>query len=343
MKHAFSKLVILSLGLSPLSAIAEFKNASYSYFTIGSERTTYSESLSSFAGSSFESDFSGSGVTQRSGGYTSIGEDSSFGFIIATQSTLLSDGDNESWDANWDSDNNGSNDGSLTVMTDTVNLNQANLDLLGVYHFKNGLFLSAGMHYQKISFSRYDFKSTDDTPDFSDFTLDNSSAFQNILQEITDNGSYTYSNGTEVTTAEQAAEQSRFNPEAQTPVVSEDITAFNLVAGIGYDSFFLMKGEGFRYKFNLNLGTPAYLHLINTNLEGADRSLSESFPGGVDLNANGAIGYQFNEKISVLASLSLAYVDRDSISITNNIGQKISLPNNTFTSITPELAVYWAF
>mgnify|MGYP000087673466 FL=1 len=343
MQHAFSRLLIASLGLSPLSANADFKNASYSYFSIGSERTTYSESLPSFAGSSFESDFTGSGITQRSGGYTSIGEDSPFGFIIATQSTLLSDGDNESWDANWDSDNNGTKDGAITVMTDTVNLNQANLDLLGVFHFRNGLFVSAGMHYQKISFSRYDFNSTDDTPSFSDFTLANSTAFQNILQEIADNGSYTYSNGTQVTTAEDAADQSRFNPEAQTPVVSEDITAFNLVAGIGYDSFFLMKGEGLRYKFNINLGTPAYLHLINTNLEGADRSLSESFPGGVDLNANGAIGYQLNEKLGVLASLSYSYVDRDSISITNNVGQKISLPNNTFTSLTPEIAFFWAF
>ncbi|MEY8247650.1 MAG: hypothetical protein RPR98_01725 [Bermanella sp.] len=337
--------IIFSLLLSSAGAHAEFTNKSYSYFALGSSLTSYSESLSGFAGSSFKSDFSSTGLTQRSGGYTALSEDGHFGFFIATQSTLLANEDSEKWNANWDDDGDGSKDGKRTVQIDQVSMNQGGLDLLAVYHLKNGYFVTVGMRYQKLVFSRFDFQSVtdnDNTADYAAFTLANSATYANIVQLINDNGS-TVINGTTVTTAAEAAELIKFSPEALTPVVSEDLTTFSVVGGFGYDSFFIDNTPGLRYKFDVSMGTPFYVSVLNTNLEGSDRSIAETFSGGIDINGNVSVGYQFNEKISVMASLSYVYSDRDTISTTTAIGQKVSLPNNTFEAIIPEIAFFWAF
>jgi hypothetical protein len=325
-------------------SLAEFKNTSYSYFTLGLEHVSYSESLPVFSGASFESKFTTSGLSQRSGGYTALAEDSPFGFIIATQSTLLAKDGNETWAANWDTDGNGSNDGAKTVQTDQASLNQANLDLLGVYHLKNGIYFTSGLHYQKISFTRFNFESTLNTPDFSDFTIDNSNTYITSINEINNgSGSVTFSDGTVVTNDSDLRDALKFNPEAQTPVVAEELTSFNIVAGIGYDSFFIDRKPGMRYKFSFNLGTPLYLHVLNTNVGGSDRTLSETLSGGFDSSFSGAIGYQFSEKISVMLSLYVTHAERESISVTNSVGQKVSLPDNTLTSTIPELAFIWGF
>ncbi len=339
------RVITCCLLLSSAGAQAEFKNASYSYFALGSSQISYSESLSGFAGSSFKSDFSSTGLTQRSGGYTALSEAGRFGFFIATQSTLLANEDTEKWNANWDNDGDGTKDGKRTVQTDQVSMNQGSLDLLAVYHLKNGYFVTTGVHYQKLVFSRFDFQSVtnnNNTADYATFTLANSSTYANIVQAIADNGSYII-NGTTVTTAAEAAELIKFSPEALTPVVAEDLTTFSVVGGFGYDSFFMDRKPGLRYKFDITIGTPLYVSVLNTNLAGADRSITETFSGGVDINGNVSIGYQVDEKVSVMASLNYIYSERDTISTTTAIGQKVSLPNNTFKAITPELAFFWAF
>jgi len=334
------RAITFCLFLNSAGAQAEFKNASYSYFALGSEQTKYSESLDQFAGTSFKSDFSSSGLSQASGGYTSLAEDSPFGFFIATQSTLLAKENEEEWNVT----NPFST--STTVQTDQMSINQAGLDIIAAYHFKNGYFATMGLHYQKITFSRFNFESTPDTLAFGEFALDNSTRFQTQLATLNDwlaagaveaDAPYKTSDGI-ITTEQGLRDAVRFTPELEIPVVFENITTFSGIVGIGYDSFFIDRTEGMRYKFNVSIGTPMYLHVLNTKGGGGDRSLSESFPGGVDVNANVAAGYQFDEKISVMASLSYNYADRNDLP-----GATASLPNNTFEAITPELAFFWAF
>jgi len=340
MLNSYAKILTLLMACGPLVAFAEFKNASYSYFALGSEQTKYSESLDQFAGTSFKSDFSSSGLSQASGGYTSLAEDSPFGFFIATQSTLLAKENEEEWNVT----NPFST--STTVQTDQMSINQAGLDIIAAYHFKNGYFATMGLHYQKITFSRFNFESTSDTAAFSEFAIDNSQKYQANLAFLNDwlagdmdpDLALKDSSGNAVTTIERLRELKAFVPELEVPVVFENITTFSGIVGIGYDSFFIDRTEGMRYKFNVSIGTPMYLHVLNTKGGGGDRSLSESFPGGVDVNANFAAGYQFDEKISVMASLSYNYADRNDLP-----GATASLPNNTFEAITPELAFFWAF
>lgn len=327
---------ILTLLLTALSH-GQFKNTSYSYFAIGSDKISYSESLPSFAGSSFKSELETHALAQKSGGYTAIAEDSAFGFFIASQSTLIAAEGDEDWNATWDGGS------AKTVQTDQASINQANLDLLATYHLKNGFFITAGMHYQKISFTRFDFSSTNNTTEFSDYTLDNSTTYQTLKDEIENGDGTATVGGVDYTTDEDLRNALRFSPEELTPVVAEDLTAFNIVGGIGYDSFFIDRTPGMRYKFHFNMGTPLYLNVLNTNVGGTDRSLSEVLSGGIDLSANAAMGYQFSEKVSVMASLSMTHTERKSISVTNSVGQKISLPDNEFTAITPEIAFFWAF
>ncbi len=324
----------------PMAAMAEFKNASYSYFALGSEQTSYSESLDEFTGTSFKSDFTSSGLSQSSGGYTSIGEDSPLGFFIATQSTLLAKETEEEWNVTKPFSE------STTVQTDQMSISQAGLDLLAAYHFKNGYFAIVGMHYQKITFSRFDFESTSDTAEFGEFALDNSDRFQAQLATFNDwlaagaveaDAPFQTSAGI-ISTVQELRDAVRFTPELLTPVVFENITTFSGVVGIGYDSFFMDKTEGMRYKFNIAVGTPLYLHVLNTKGGGGDRSLSESLPGGLDINANFAVGYQINEKVSIMAAVNYNYADRNDLP-----GATASLPNNTFEAITPELAFFWAF
>ncbi len=332
--------ILLGLLVNALAVQAEFKNKSYSYFAIGSEQTKYSESLDEFAGTTFKSDFSSSGLSQSSGGYTAMSEDGVLGFFIATSSTLLADEAQEEWNVTHPFDT------STTVQTDHMSINQAGLDLIAVYHLKNGFFVTTGMHYQKITFSRFNFESTDDTLEFGEFALNNSDRFQAQLAALNDwvtagsieaDAPYKTSDGI-ITTEQGLRDAVRFTPELEIPVVFENITTFSGVVGVGYDSFFIDRTEGMRYKFNIAIGTPIYLHVLNTKGDGGDRSLSESLPGGIDVNANVAMGYQINDKISVMASLSYNYADRNDLP-----GATASLPNNTFEAITPELAFFWAF
>jgi hypothetical protein len=327
--------ILLGLMASTIAAQAEFKNKSYSYFAIGSEQTKYSESLNEFVGTTFKSDFSSSGLSQSSGGYTAMSEDGVLGFFIATSSTLLADEAIEEWNVT-----NPFNK-PTTVQTDHMSINQAGLDLIAAYHFKNGFFVTAGMHYQKITFSRFNFESTGDTATFSTYAVENSDDFKTLTAWIADNTAnqgLIDSAGNQITTIERLQTLKAFAPELETPVVFENITTFSGIAGVGYDSFFMDRTQGMRYKFNLAIGTPMYLHVLNTKGGGRDRSLSESLPGGIDVNANAAIGYQFNDKISVMASLSYNYADRNKLP-----GVSASLPDNTFEAITPELAFFWAF
>ncbi len=142
MLKRYTKILTLLMACGPLAAFAEFKNASYSYFALGSERTKYSE--------------------------------------IATQSTLLAKENEEEWNVT----NPFST--STTVQTDQMSINQAGLDIIAAYHFKNGYFATMGLHYQKITFSRFNFESTADTLAFGEFALDNSDRFQTQLTALND-------------------------------------------------------------------------------------------------------------------------------------------------------------
>lgn len=324
--------VLLLLSIYMGSAQADFVNTSYSFFSSGNERLKYSETLAQFAGTSFKSDFHNTGIIQRSGGYTAIDEKGASGFFITTQSTLISEDNIEEWNAT----------GFGTVQTNSMDINHASLDLLAVYHFKNGYFLLAGMHYQKIAFSRFDFNNTGNTTAFSDYTLDNSASFA-AFQALIDSGeTLTAADGSTISTEEELREALRFDPDKLARVLFEDITSFGVVAGIGYDSFFINREPGLRYKFELGLGTPIFTHVLNTNVEGSDKVIRDEFSGGLDIHFNAAMGYQFDQKLSVMFGVFYINSSRDGISSSNG-AQTISLPDNKFEAYTPELAFYWAF
>lgn len=308
-----------------------FENTSFSFFASGNERLYYSESLSNFTATSFKSGFNNTGIIQRSGGYTAISEDSSSGFFITTQSTLIAEDNIEEWNAA----------GFDVVQTNSMGINHASLDLIAVHHFKNGHFVMAGMHYQKIAFSRFDFNNTATTSAFSDFALDNSASYQAFKEQIDNGETLTAADGSTITTDAELRDALRFDPEQLARVLFEDITSFSGMAGVGYDSFFINRQRGMRYKYQLLLGTPIYTHVLNTNVEGSDKVIRKEFSGGLDILLSASLGYQLNQKLSIMFGVHYLKSERDSIS--KGTVQKITLPNNEFEGITPEFGFYWAF
>ena len=344
--------LLLTLGVLGSSAHAEFENNSYSYLGLGTETLTYSETTDDFGGQTFESKFRGSNLVQKSGGYTGVGE--RYGFFISTSSTLLANENKEKWKF----------EGVGVVQEDNMTLKRTAIDLLGVFHFQNGHFLTAGTHYNSVSFSRFDFDGTDLTEDLNDSLIANpdvqaqvqaeldlrlnavnaarasggSDCIRGTLDDSSCLGSFDGSNN-QVVTLDEFWEIKKLKPEDTQGVVFEDMTSWSLIAGWGYDSFFVDQSLGMRYSMAARVGTAMYESILNTN---NDRSLTRSFGGDWDVHLLAGVGYQFRKEIGVIATLELNGVFRQEIRENDN-GQQIILPENTLWALSPQISAHWAF
>lgn len=334
------------------SALGEFKNNSYSYLGLGSETLTYSETDDNFGGQTFESKFTGTNLVQKSGGYTGIGD--KYGLLISTSSTLLTNEANEEWDFQ----------GIGVVQEDSMTLKRTGIDLLGTYHLQNGHFFTSGVHYKDVSFSRFEFLSTEQTEDLNDALFTNPSVqsqlqmdLNNRLTEI--NNLRASSNPTacirdssrenacigsinnqtneqEVTLAEYW-EIRKFNPEETQGVVFEDMTSWSGVVGWGYDSYFIDQSLGMRYKFAARLGLSLYENVLNTE---NNKSLTRTFGGDWDSHLLAGIGYQFQKEIGLVFTLELNGSRRSKLQVNN---EDVFLPKNTLWALSPQLAGFWSF
>ena len=204
------------------------------------ETLRYSETTDDFGGLSFTSTFNGTNVVQKSGGYTAIGP--WYGFFISTSSTLLANENTEEWDF----------EGIGIAQEDTMTLKRTGIDLLGVNHLANGHYFTGGVRYNSVSFSRFDFDSTDKTAELNN-TLFTTPSVQTQLQNELDQrltavnaartgadddpcirddgdggciGTINGSNQQEVTLAE-FWELKKLEPEATQGVVFEDMTSWS--------------------------------------------------------------------------------------------------------------------
>lgn len=333
-------------------AHAEFSNNSHSYLGMGVETLTYSETTKNFGGQTFESKFKGQNLVQKSGGYTAVGE--RYGFFISTSSTLLANENKEEWDFK----------GTGVVQKDNMTLKRTAIDLLGAYHFKNGHFLIAGTHYNSVSFSRFDFNGTELTETLNNKLFNTTSVQASLNAELNTRltavnaaratggtdcirssgadsaciGSFDGNNNQVVTTAE-FWQLKKLKPEDTQGVVFEDMTSWSLLAGWGYDSFFVDQSLGMRYSLATRVGSAVYEKVVNTN---NDRSLTRSFGGDWDIHFLAGIGYQFQKEIGVMATLELNGVFRKEIR-KNESGQDVILPENTLWAMSPQISAQWAF
>ena len=148
------KLTALTLYLITTPALAQSLNdVSSAYFGIGIESVNYSEKLT-IGGQTVKTDSWTSNLIQRSGSYIAIDEKK--GFYINTSSSILANDTNEDW--------NYGNVGA--IQQNQLTAEHQALDLLGTYRFTPNQGLMLGTRYQKLSFSRYDFKTTSNTPDW---------------------------------------------------------------------------------------------------------------------------------------------------------------------------------
>ena len=334
----------------PSLSQAEFANNSYSYLGMGSETLTYSETTNNFGGQKFESEFKGSNIVQKSGGYTAVGD--KYGFFISTSSTLLANEAKEEWDFQ----------GIGVVQEDQMALKRTAIDLLGAFHFQNGHFLNAGLHYNSVSFSRYDFEGTDYVEELNDALFANPDVRASIQAELdarleavnaaratgdhgcihgSDDGcigSFDNDNN-QVVTLEEFWELKQYRPSDTQGVVFEDMTSWSLLAGWGYDSFFVDQSLGMRYSLAARVGTAIYESVLNTN---NDRSLTRSFGGDWDVHLLAGIGYQFRKEIGVVATLELNGIFREEIRENQN-GVTVILPENSLWALSPQITASWAF
>lgn len=313
-------------------AQAEFSNTSYSFFALGSERVNYSEHLNNFGGSKVDSSFSATNIVQRSGGYTAI--DDTFGFFIKTASTLITEETTEDWDAKGFSG---------PIQQDTAAMNFQMLDINLAYHLGNGGYLLGGVHYQKISFSRFGWKNTNQTNAFAnsveDYIRNTPALYDPIVQGITD-GLFTDANGNPITTENEYFAATRFSPEDTEDVVFEDSTSASITAGFEFDSYFINQNLGLRYMAGAQAGYNIYEYVLNSS---QNRSLSRNFGGGIDLHVSAGFGYQFKPEIGAMLILETNATWRDGIKDTLPSGQSIQLPDNTFYAYALTSAFFWNF
>ena len=326
-----SNRLTLALCLAAPLAQAEFSNTSYSFFAAGAEYVSYSEHLPDFAGQEVDSDFTAVNLVQRSGGYTAVND--KLGFFIKTASTLIANEETEEWEAKGLSG---------PIQEDVAAMNFQMLDILMAYHLGNGGYWLGGVHYQKISFSRFGWKNTNQTDAFAQLVEDNMRANSSLMEEITD---YVNSGdaGTAITTVDEYFEAIRFNPEATASVVFEDASNFSITGGYEYDSYFMNQSEGLRYTFGGRVGFAVYENLLNS---GRQTAMTRSFGGGLDLNLKAGIGYQFSPEIGTMLIAEANATWRDEITEPLNEDESertISLPDNTFYAYALTGSVFWNF
>jgi len=331
---------------------AEFTNQSYSYLGLGSETLTYSETSDNFGGQTFESSFTGTNLVQKSGGYTGIGDQ--YGFFISTSSTLLAEEAEETWDF----------EGIGDVQKNQMSLKRTAIDLLGVFHFQNGHYLTAGTRYHSATFSRYDFEGTEFTDNLNTALLANPNVraseqanLDSQLAEVNtlrssgnltacvhgsgeDNGCIgTIDSGTnlQAVTLEQYWEIRKFQPEETQGVVFEDMTSWSGVFGWGYDTFFINHSLGMRYQLAARAGTALYENVLNTQ---NDKSLTRTFGGDWDVHLLAGIGYQFQKEVGMMFTFEFNGVYRSELSVS---GEETFLPENTLWAYSPQITAFWAF
>ncbi|WP_430461940.1 hypothetical protein ACQUQU_03875 [Thalassolituus sp. LLYu03] len=326
-----SRIALALLMATPL-AQAEFSNTSYSFFSAGVESVSYGEHLDNFGGNKVDSEFTALNFVQRSGGYTAI--DDRFGFFIKTASTLIANEETEEWKAKGFSG---------PVQEDVAAMNFQMLDLNMAYHMGNGGYWLAGIHYQKIAFSRFGWASTSQTDAFADsieeYIKATPSLYSQIQTGIT-NGSFVDSAGNTITTEEEYFAATRYDPEDTLDVVFEDASSFSLTGGFEYDSYFVNQTLGLRYMGGATVGLNLYENVLNSSSE---RSLTRSFGGGVDLHLVGGIGYQFRPEVGALLMLEANGSWRDGIKEKLSSTQTVELPDNTFYAYALTGSVFWNF
>lgn len=335
------KPLLLASLITPATAMANFSNTSYSFFGTGAEIVNYKEKVKNFGGFEIESDYSAVNINQRSGGYTAV--DDRFGFFIRTASTLIATEENEEWSAKGLPGN---------VQEDTAAMNFQMLDISGAYHFGNGAYALAGIHYQKISFSRFGWKKSTSTDAFSQQIENGIRNDPKQLDYITRlvNGQVKNSSGQTVvpkdkadkviTTVEEYFKATRFDPEKTLPVVFEDASSFSLTGGVEYDSYFVDQSLGMRYLLGSHVGLNIYENVLNS---GENRALTRSFGGGVDLRLTAGIGYQFRPEVGALLFFETNASWTKGIKEKLNDAQTVQLPDNTFVAHAINGTIYWNF
>lgn len=335
MKRSITRtsLALTTSLLSTLPAYAEFENKPFSAFgAFGLEYVNYSEHLSNFGGQEVDSSFDAINLVQRSGGYTAATD--KLGFFINSASTLIANEANEEWEASGIQG---------YIQEDTAAMNFQTLDIMLAFHMQTGTYITAGMHYQKISFSRFDWRTASGTEAFADsidtYIRETPSVLNPIIDKINNNG-FVDGAGNPITTLDQYLEATRFEPEETQEVVFEDAVSFGFMMGVGYDSYFIRPGRGFRFMGEAALGTQLYENVLNST---EARSLTRSFGGGIDAMAKLGAGYQFSRRLGLMLGLDAHYSYRNEIREQVSSTKLVTLPENTFYSLASYVSVTWNF
>ena len=328
-------LVAAAAALSTVSlpSYAEFQNRPFSVFgAFGLEHVSYSEHLKNFGGKEVDSTFTSTNLVQRSGGYTAATDN--LGFFINTGSTLISNEADEEWEAEGIRGN---------VQEDVAAMNFQTLDVMLAYHLKTGTYLLGGMHYQKIAFSRFDWRSAAGTEAFADSLEDYILATPELIDPILDgvnNQRFKDQAGNIITTLEEYFAATRFEPEETQDVVFEDAVSFGLMAGVGFDSYFVRPMRGIRFMWELGLGTQVYENVLNSS---EARALTRTFGGGIDAMGKAGVGYQFSHQLGLMLGVDAHYSFRKEIREKVSSIKTVILPENEFYSVASFASVTWNF
>ncbi|MCF8778378.1 hypothetical protein ACJPQX_13950 [Vibrio vulnificus] len=315
-------LIALSFSSFTAVALAE-KHGSFSEVSIGFERIGYSEELNDVGGlGKLSQSVAVMNPAIRQLSYTGINEQ--WGLYIQSASTLTTEIETEYWEV-----------GDFGRVQQNAFKTKANeLGLKLSYHQTPQLQWLVGGRFYTNSFTRSNFK----------FVQPGAAKFDQALMDLPRNP------GDEVprfvlpgqNTTDGTTPQAN-NPDHLVPVISVTEDHMGLIAlfGVRYDSQFDHHNKGpWSWFVEAEANVDLYSQTQNTQFE--TTTLSDYF-SGYGLNAKAGVRYQFLDNLSAMATLDSYVKTREMLEGTLESGQRVRVPEITYSNVAVVVGLQWRY
>lgn len=315
LKKSFLALVSLAV-VAPVYA-----QNSFSEVRIGFEYIKYHERLKDVAGLGELSqtiDVLNPAIRQSS--YSPVNAD--WGMYIDSAATISSDIDTETWSIKQFGD----------IQQNAFKVKANEIGFKAAYNVSPALQAIAGTKLYTLSFTRSNFK----------FVQPGAKALDDALIALPrEPGDPVPRFVLPGQFYEDATTGQQNSPSYLTPVVtvSEDQMGVLLVAGLRYDTWFASKTDNLSWYAELEMSTPIYSQIQNTQFE--TTTLTESF-NGYGLYTRLGTRYHLTENISLVAGLDAYYKKRDAV--VGSLGERrLSVPDIDYFNISYSLGLFWSY
>lgn len=308
MKFA-AALATLSLSAS-LVAEEERRFPGLNSTQLGMQTIHYQETLQSFADiGDLTTDITVTNTVLFASSYTSL--EGRWGFLLNSKSDVAKEYTKDTWNVS----------GFGNVQRNTSKLSLAEIVAQGVYHLDDEVYIAFGGQLKTIGFVRSNFEAIGEASDLN--------------KQIRESDKYFLDpNPPQILTSPLAIE--------------EDLTYFNAMAGIHYNTAFSAQRKRFTWHVGANLALPVYSTAKNSQLEQqyGIETIDDSF-NGFEARLNAGISYELKKGVALTidADFMLAHFNEMSKTFTDessgNIERTASIPEIDMSGTQISFGILW--